>query len=176
MIIECEKCVLRKWQHSDLPNLVKYANNPKIANNMRDSFPNPYTMKKGEEWLKLSKRSNTTHNFAITINNEAVGGVGLEVGRDIERISAEAGYWIAEEYWGQGITAYALKGLLGYGFNNLKLERIFSTPFDHNIASRKVLEKNGFFLEGIMRNSVIKSGKIYNKALYSIIREDYLKY
>lgn len=173
MIIECEKCILRKWRANDLQNLVKHANNPKIAENMRDAFPDPYTIEEGKKWLRFSKKTNLGHNFAITINDEAIGGVGLEVGMDIERISAEAGYWIGEEYWGQGITASALKGLLEYGFNNLKLERIFSTPFDHNIASRKVLEKNGFVLEGIMRNSVKKTGKIYNKALYAIIREDY---
>ncbi|MDP1552324.1 MAG: GNAT family N-acetyltransferase [Methanobacteriaceae archaeon] len=174
MIIKCKKCVLRKWEISDIPNLVKYANNPKIADNMRDSFPNPYTLKKGKEWLKIVDSDQYTHNFAITLNGKAVGGVGLVIGKDIEKISAEAGYWLGEDYWGQGIVSSALGGLLKYGFHDLKLERIFSTPFDHNIASRKVLENNDFILEGILRKSVIKNENIYNKALYAITREDYL--
>jgi RimJ/RimL family protein N-acetyltransferase len=175
MIIKCEKCVLRKWNNNDLQNLIKHANNAQIASNMRDGFPHPYTIEKGEEWLEIASSNESAHNFAITQDNEAIGGIGLEVGHDIERISAETGYWLGEEYWGQGIVSSALKGILDYGLNNLKLERIYATPFDHNIPSRKVLEKNGFILEGIMRRSVIKQGKIYNKALYSIIREDYLK-
>ncbi len=173
MIIKCEKCLLRKWNQYDLHNLIKYANNPQIASNMRDRFPHPYTIEKGKEWIEFVNTSDSTHNFAISINDKAVGGIGLVVGEDIERISAETGYWLGEEYWGQGIVSSALKGLLDYGFNNLKLERIYATPFDHNVASRKVLEKNGFILEGIMRRSVMKYGKIYNKALYAIIREDY---
>ena len=170
MIIKCKKCLLRKWNDSDLQNLIKHANNPQIASNMRDGFPYPYTIEKGREWLEFAGSQDSSHNFAITINNEAIGGIGLEVGEDIERISAETGYWLGEEYWGHGIVSSALKGILDYGFNTLKLERIFATPFDHNIASRKVLEKNGFVLEGILRRSVIKSGKIYNKALYAKIK------
>lgn len=168
MIIQCEKCVLRKWNQSDLHNLIKHANNPKIASNMRDGFPHPYTIEKGKEWLEFN--NNPSHNFAITVNDAAVGGIGLVVGEDIERISAETGYWLGEEYWGRGIISSAIKGILDYGFNTLDLERIFATPFDHNIASRKVLEKNNFVLEGILRNSVIKSGKIYNKALYAKVK------
>lgn len=171
MEIQCYNCVLREWKSSDLDNLIENANNPKIAHNMRDGFPYPYTLEKGREWLEIANNSDSNHNFAITINDNAIGGIGLAVGTDIERISAELGYWLGEEYWGQGIVSSALKGILDYGFNTLGLERIFATPFDHNIASRKVLEKNGFNLEGIMKNSVIKSGKIYNKALYAKIRK-----
>jgi RimJ/RimL family protein N-acetyltransferase len=47
------------------------------------------------------------------------------------------------------------------------LERIFAKPFEHNTASRRILEKNDFKLEGILRKSVIKGGKIYNQALYA---------
>lgn len=172
MIIKCKKCLLRKWEDYDLQNLIKHANNPKIASNMRDGFPYPYTIEKGKQWLEFANNPNA-HNFAIALNNKAVGGIGLEVGQDIERISAETGYWLGEKYWGQGIVSSALKGILDYGFNTLKLERIYATPFEHNISSRKVLEKNGFLLEGILRRSVIKYGKIYNKALYAITREDY---
>ena len=105
MIIKCKKCVLRKWKISDIPNLVNYANNPKIASNMRDRFPNPYTLKKGKEWLKTVYNDKCAHNFAITLNDKAVGSIGLVIGKDIEKISAETGYWLGEEYWGQGIVS-----------------------------------------------------------------------
>ncbi len=172
MMIKCDKCVLRKWEKSDLESLVKHANNYKIARNMRDLFPHPYTLNDGQVWIKIANSNEFGHYFAITINDEAVGSIGLTIGTDIERISAEVGYWLGEEYWGKGITSSALKCLTDYGFNDLGLERIFSVPLEENIASRRVLEKNGFKLEGIMRNSVIKFDKIHNQALYSIIRHD----
>lgn len=187
MIIKCDKCVLRQWRHSDLENLVKNANNLKIANNMRDIFPFPYTIDDGKFWIEIAGNEDPVCNFAITVDNEAIGGIGLTLGQDIERISAEVGYWLGENYWEQGITSSALKGIVEYGFEELKLNRIFAKPLENNIASRRVLEKNGFTLEGILRKSVIKSskiidscgsknrrffstGKIYNQALYAIIR------
>jgi ribosomal-protein-alanine N-acetyltransferase len=172
MIIKCDKCILRNWKSSDIESLVKNANNHKIARNLRDAFPYPYTIEDGKEWLEFAKNGEWGYKFAITINDEAVGGIGLIVGNDIERKSSEVGYWLGEDYWGQGITSSALHGIVKFTFNELKLERIFAVPLEHNTASRRVLEKNGFVLEGILRNSVVKSGEIYNQALYARIRED----
>lgn len=168
MIIECSKCTLREWKHSDLENLVENANNLNIASNMRDGFPFPYTHDHGRQWIEIAKYNDCF--FAITVENEAVGGIGLTTGRDVERISAEVGYWLGEAHWGKGIISSALKGVVDYGFNELKLRRIFAVPLEQNTASRRVLEKNGFDLEGILRNSVIKFDKIYNQALYARIK------
>lgn len=172
MIIKCDKCILRKWKCSDLESMVKNADNYKIASNLRDAFPYPYTIEDGKEWIEFAKNEEWGYYFAITINDEAVGGIGLIVGKDIERKSSEVGYWLGEDYWGKGIVSSALKGIVTFAFNELMLERIFAVPLEHNTASRKVLEKNSFVLEGILRNSVIKSGKMYNQALYAKIRED----
>ncbi|MDI6725056.1 MAG: GNAT family protein [Methanobacterium sp.] len=169
MIIKCDKCILRSWRHSDFESLVKNANNLNIASNLRDGFPFPYTHDHARQWIEIAKNNNFF--FAITVDNEAVGGIGLTIGEDIERISAEVGYWLGEKHWGKGITSSALKGIVDYGFSDLELERIFAVPLEQNIASRRVLEKNGFKLEGILRRSVIKNGKIYNQALYAVIRE-----
>jgi RimJ/RimL family protein N-acetyltransferase len=167
MRIKCDRCVLRRWEPSDLESLVENANNYHIAVNMRDLFPFPYTIEDGRMFIEIVSNENRNCFFAITVNNEAIGGIGLTLGEDIEKISAEVGYWLGEKYWGNGITSSALEGILDYGFNELGLERIFAKPLEHNLASRRVLEKNGFKLEGILNRSVIKSGKIYNQALYA---------
>jgi ribosomal-protein-alanine N-acetyltransferase len=172
MRIECNKCTLNSWKPLFLENLVNNANNQHIASNMRDIFPFPYTLEDGKTWIEIAQNENPTCNFAITIDNEAVGGIGLTLGQDIEKISAEVGYWLGKKYWGKGVTSSALNGILKYGFDELKLERIFAKPLENNFASRRVLEKNGFILEGILRRSVIKSDQIYNQALYALIRED----
>ncbi|MGB9980236.1 GNAT family N-acetyltransferase [Methanobacterium sp.] len=171
MIIKCDKCILRKWKSSDLENLVKNANNCNVASTLRDAFPCPYTIEDGEEWIEFAGNEEWGHNFAITVNDEAVGGIGLIVGKDIERKSSEVGYWLGEDHWGKGITSSALEGIVQFAFNDLRLERVFAVPLEHNIASRKVLEKNNFVLEGILRNSVVKAGQIHNQALYAKIRE-----
>lgn len=173
MEIKCDNCILRGWKKSDIDSLVENANNHRIAVNMRDLFPHPYTIEDAKTWIEITNNDETKSNFAITVNDKAVGGIGLALGEDIERISAEVGYWLGEKYWGKGITSSALKGILDYGFNELGLERIYAKPLEHNTASRKVLEKNGFKLEGIMKKSVIKNGEIYNQTLYAITREEF---
>ena len=188
MVIKCNKCILRKWKPSDLEDLVENANNYNVASTLRDAFPYPYTIEDGEEWIEFAENENWGYNFAITINDKAVGGIGLIIGKGIERKSSEVGYWLGEDYWGKGIVSSALKGIVKFAFDELKVERIFAVPIEHNIASRRVLEKNNFVLEGILRNSVVKSSKIYdfcgsktmvfstekiyNQALYARIRED----
>lgn len=170
MIIKCDKCILRQWKNSDIESLAENANNHRIAVNMRDLFPHPYTIEDAKTWIELTNNDETKSNFAITVNDKAVGGIGLALGEDIEKISAEVGYWLGENYWGKGITSSALNGIVNYGFNDLGLKRIFAKPLEHNMASRKVLEKNGFKLEGILNKSVIKEGKIHNQALYATIQ------
>jgi len=172
MKIESDKCILRKWKPSDLESLVKNANNYKVACNLRDAFPYPYTIGDGKEWINFAQNEEWGYNFAITVDSEAIGGIGLIIGKDIERKSSEVGYWLGEDYWGKGIVSSALKCIVEFAFNELKVERIFAVPLEHNIASRRVLEKNGFVLEGILRNSVIKSGKIYNRALYARLSKE----
>ena len=169
MIIECDKCTLRKWKHSDLKNLVINANNFNIAKNMRDGFPHPYTVNSGVHWINYAQNSDFI--FAITINDKAIGSISIQKLTDIERLSAEVGYWIGEDYWGDGIASSALGGLVNYSFNELKIQRLFAVPLEENIASRRVLEKNGFLLEGILKKSVIKFDKMYNQALYAKIKE-----
>ncbi len=170
MIIKCDKCILRKWKPSDLDDLVENANNYNVSSTMRDAFPHPYTVEDGKEWIAFAGNEEWGHNFAITIDNKAIGGIGLIIGKDIEQKSSEVGYWLGEDRWGKGIASSALKGIVKFAFNDLKLERVFAVSFENNIASRRVLEKNNFVLEGILRNSVVKSGKIHNQALYAIIR------
>lgn len=168
MRIKCDRCILRGWEISDIDSLVENANNYRIAVNMRDLFPHPYTIEDAKTWIKITNNNETKCNFAITVNDQAIGAIGLALGEDIERISAEVGYWLGEKYWGTGIASSALKGIVNYGFNDLGLKRIFAKPFEHNMASRRVLEKNGFYLEGILKRSAFKEGKIYNQALYAV--------
>lgn len=164
--------LLRKWNKNDLKNLVKYANNENIACNLRDSFPYPYNKEDGENWLILIKNKDI---FAVTNeNNESIGSIGLTIQEDIHRLTAELGYWLAEDYWNQGIMTKAINEIINYGFNELKLERIFATPFATNISSCKVLEKNNFIKEGILRNNCVKNGIIYDNIMYSILKKDYL--
>lgn len=146
------------------------ANNPKIAMNLRDLFPQPYTANDADEWIvRASQRPHTVH-FAIAVNDKVVGGIGLLPGSDVNRISAEIGYWLGEAWWGRGIATDAVRGLTQHAFATLKLNRLFATPFAPNIASCRVLEKAGYRCEARMIGCAIKNGQILDQFLYAITR------
>jgi RimJ/RimL family protein N-acetyltransferase len=172
MYLNCGSCAVRSWRRSDLDSLVRHADNPNVARNLRDRFPSPYTRADGEKWLDLVEEQRPELNFAIEVAGEAVGGIGVIPGQDIERISGEVGYWLGEIVWGRGIATAALKGFSAYCFSELKLSRLVAFAFAENAPSRRVLEKSGYQLEGILRRSVIKNGRIHDQSMYALLAEE----
>ena len=110
--------------------------------------------------------------FAITVCDVAVGGIGAELRDDVERCSAEVGYWLGEPYWGRGIATRTLAAFTRFAFTAYDLERLYAAPFASNPASCRVLQKAGYRLEGRMRRSAIKDGKVQDQLLYAILRGD----
>ena len=97
------------------------------------------------------------------------GSVGFVLRTDVERVSAEIGYWLAEPFWGRGITTEALIALTKYAIGTHGLTRIYALPFAWNVASCRVLEKAGYVLEARLRRSAIKDGQITDQMQYAYI-------
>jgi len=164
--------IIRKLRLSDKKQIALLMNNKKIWDNIRDYIPFPYNESDAEFFINLSLEENEHHNFGIEYNGELCGAIGLIEKNDIYKDSAEIGYWIGEPYWGKGIATIATKLITSYGFEKLKLRRIFSGVFDFNIGSMKVLEKNGYKKEGVFKNAIIKNGKIMDEHRYYILKEE----
>ena len=171
MEIDCGICKVRSWRLEDAESIVRHANNRKIWLNLRDRFPHPYTDTDAQNYLKHVVSTQPEINFAIDLAGEAVGGVGFVLGTDVERHSAEVGYWLGETVWGQGIATAALKGSTRYAMTQCGLWRVFAVPFSENAASIRVLEKAGFVREGLMRRSAVKEGRILDQVLYAFTSE-----
>jgi RimJ/RimL family protein N-acetyltransferase len=165
--LKCGPCTVRSWRHGDEETLPLHANNRKVWINLRDSFPHPYTRSDAEKWIRHIEQITPETNFAIDVNGEAVGGIALVLHDDVERCSAEVGYWLGEKYWGRGITTAALLGLTEYAFKELNLTRVYAVPYARNAASIKVLEKAGYTCEGVMRRSAIKDGVVLDQLMYA---------
>lgn len=169
-------CSIRPWKIEDAPDLASAINNKKIHDNLRDGLPYPYTVKDAEEYINIMLVSNKdqTFAFAITIDDRAIGSIGVFRKENIHSRTAEMGYYISENYWGKGIGTSAVKQMCDYIFQNTDIIRIFAEPFAHNIASCRILEKAGFVCEGILRKNAIKDGKILDMKMYSIIKKELL--
>ena len=166
-----DRCVLREWRHADAQALVRYANNINIARQLRDRFPHPYTLNDAKVFLAhVARDKGAPANLAIEVDGEAVGGIGFSAAADIERFSAEVGYWLGESYWHRGIVTEALSLVTREAFAR-NLLRLFALPFADNPASLRVLEKAGYVREGLLRSSAVKYGRPRDQLLYSRINE-----
>ncbi|UYZ64985.1 GNAT family N-acetyltransferase [Hymenobacter weizhouensis] len=161
---------LRPWTAADLPGLVRFANNPRIARFMNDLFPHPYTEENGQAFLAMAAQENPPHILAIAADGQAVGGIGLHPRGNIERKNAELGYWLAEPFWGRGIVTEAVRQMVDYGFRNFDITRIFARPFGSNRASQKVLEKADFTLEARFEKTLFKNGEYEDELVYAVRR------
>jgi RimJ/RimL family protein N-acetyltransferase len=170
MLLDLGDVRVREWRREDLDCLVRYANNVNIASNLRDQFPHPYTRRDGIEYLNYVRTMQVKTSFAIEFAGEAVGGIGFKQGSDIARLSMEMGYWLAEPFWGRGLTTRAVTATSDWAFDYYKVVRLFATAFAHNAASMRVLEKAGFEREGIMRRSAVKNDTILDQVLYAKLR------
>jgi len=162
---------LRKWSLDDVESVARYANNEKIARNLRDAFPYLYTTENAKSYIE-SCIASEEHTLcrAIDVNGVAVGSIGVFPSSDVYRRSAELGYWLGEEFWGKGIMTEATRLICAEAFETFDIVRIFAEPFAHNQGSRKVLEKAGFAYEGTMKCGVYKNGNIYDYCMYARLR------
>lgn len=170
-IIKSKHFILRPFRRGDEESLVENINNKKIYRNT-SHIPYPYTLKDAEEWVTKNlkeaiKKRPKEINFVIDINSEVAGSIGFS---KIEGHKAEIGYWLAEKYWGRGITTQVVKLITKFGFEKLKLRRIYAHVFFFNKASIKVLEKAGYKFEGTLRKNVMKDGKFIDNYLLARVR------
>jgi RimJ/RimL family protein N-acetyltransferase len=167
MRLELTRCTIRPWASTDAESLHRHANNRHVSMQLRDRFPFPYELQHARAFLAWIAQQPSPTVWAIEVNQEAAGGIGLELHSDVERVSAEIGYWLGESLWGRGIVTEALTAVTKAAFERYELTRIYAVPFADHEASVRVLEKAGYLREGRMKHSAIKDGKIRDQFLYA---------
>jgi RimJ/RimL family protein N-acetyltransferase len=167
--IELSACEVRSWRTGDVDALAGHANNPRIALQLRDAFPQPYTTRHARAFIRRSRSDQPETNFAIAVGGEAAGAIGFVLKPDVERVSAEIGYWLAEPFWGRGLATEAVKAVTSHAVAHHGLTRVFALPFATNRASCRVLEKAGYTLEARLRRSAIKDGVIVDQMQYAYV-------
>lgn len=160
-------CTVRPWNSDDAPSLVQQANSRNVWLTLRDLFPYPYTSQDAKTYLERVTKEELCTSFCIEVNGSAVGGIGLRLGSDVTKYSAELGYWLGEALWGQGIMSEVVVAFTDYCFQNFPICRLEAFLFANNPASVRVLEKAGYILEGRLRNSVVKDGQVLDSLLYA---------
>ena len=140
---------------------------------LSDRLPNPYTEADADWWLGMVAENEGKEGVwrAIVVDGQIVGSISVERMADEQRNVGSIGYMILTPFWSQGIGTEAVRQIWGIAFRELALERIIGEVFPENLASARVLEKNGFRLEETKPGAVVKGGKamdvqVYAKASY----------
>lgn len=161
--------LLRPLALADQDSLAQLANNKKIWDNVRDYFPHPYTTEDAARFIELTRQESPQLTFAIQYRDALCGVIGLVGQSDVYKKTAEIGYWLGEPFWKKGIATVAVKLITDYGLNHIGFVRIHTGVFEYNPGSMRVLEKNGYQLDGIFKKSIFKNGRIWNEHRYSIL-------
>jgi RimJ/RimL family protein N-acetyltransferase len=161
----------------DKPALLRHANNRNLWRNLRDRFPHPYLEADADAWLaRVASEPRPEGLYAIDVAGNAVGSVGIERHTDVQRCSAEVGYWLAEAHWGRGIATEAVRAVTAAALAEPDLWRLEAGVFAWNTASMRVLQKAGYMREGIRVRGVIKDGVAIDQVVYAITRDPGLPY
>ncbi len=159
--IEGAGFVLRPWRQDDLEALLEHANDPEVVRGLSDRFPHPYTRADGEAFL-AGEVVDLATAWAIEIAGQACGGIGLRLCDGERAHGASLGYWLGRRHWGRGYMTRIVAAYLAQMVPAHALRRVEASVLAGNPASARVLEKNGFVLEGTARAIVCKSGRYHD--------------
>ncbi len=168
--LEGDGFVLRRWRGEDLEALIRHANDARVSRGTSDRFPFPYTRQNGEDFLAGRVVDFNDPVLAIEIGGEACGGIGVRSEAGERRHGAELGYWLGHAHWGQGLMTRIVATYAPWVMDQLSLLRLQATVLDINPASARVLLKNGFSEEGVLRSAVMKPDGLHDLRMFSRLR------
>jgi len=170
-VIQTSRLELRRLAESDIPELLPLIGAREVFETTL-RIPHPYEERHAREFLASpAKEKELRLIIRIRSDSKLCGGIGLHPENEHNR--AELGYWIGVPFWGNGYATEAAQAVVRYGFETLKINRIFAAHFAGNDASGNVLRKLGMRYEGRMRQAVMKCGKFIDLERYAILREDF---
>lgn len=182
MRLKTKRLILRSPAKKDLKDLVDGLNNLEVSRTF-GVVPHPYTTRDALRWInkcskEFRKKERESYQFGIELKSERklVGVIGLNH-IDYFNEGTSISYWVNKKYWKQGIASEAMKPVIGFAFNKLKLRRLYLFAYDSNESSNNFAKKFGFTLEGTLRKSHKSkaTGEIYSANMYGLLKEDWIK-
>lgn len=161
----------KKWSQLDQNRLMAVCNavdRTYLANRL----PFPYTEEDAAWWLRMAAERDGVNGIyrSITVDGQIVGTISVEQKTDVFCKDAEIGYFLLTDYWARGMMTEAVSCICDIAFRELDIIRITGLVDGPNVVSQKVLEKNGFTCEGVMKNAVVKNDHIWDLYIYGKLK------
>ncbi|CBX98090.1 similar to GCN5-related N-acetyltransferase [Plenodomus lingam JN3] len=166
-IITTSRLVIRALHPQDNHSMSLNANNPLISRYMSNTFPDPYTLSAADDWIAMNVAKSVQNDFGIcekSFPEAIIGGIGLKPGADVNAHTGEIGFWVGQNYWGNGYATEALEAFTQWAFLNEEVERtrktkLYGGVFGGNTASMRCFDKCGYTREGILRGRLGSEGQ-----------------
>ena len=171
-VLHLERCTLRPWHVDDAASFARHADDREVWRNMRDVFPHPCAAEHAQRWLERACAAEAGRAFAIEVEGEAVGEIGITPLTDVHRRTGELFYWLGRAVWNRGIATEVVRAFTEHAFTVLDLVRVQATVYEWNPASMRVLEKCGYERESTKRRAALKDGRFVDCIEYARLRGD----
>lgn len=164
-IINTKRLVLREFRDEDAQDVYEYASNENVVKYL--GFEPHQSVEASLDVIqKFYKNANV---FAIEYNGKCIGCIEIRV--DLLNEVADIGYILNYNYWNQGFLTEALKEIIKYCFDTLKLNRVQASHFVENKASGRVMQKAGMLYEGTCIQKIKRKDIFYDVVMYGIVKE-----
>lgn len=174
--IKTKRLILRKFSMDDYKAMfTNWASDALVAKNA--GWPKHENLEETKKLVQIwvdEYENDNTFNWIIVLEEEPIGSITV-INKDLGNRVCEIGYNIGQKYWNNGYATEAIGGVIDYLFSLNLFDTITAQCFEYNIASSKVLEKNGFKRDGILRNRYIIDGRKINLVDLSLLKEEYIK-
>lgn len=173
--LETKRLILRKLTLDDANDMFEYTSDEDVSKFV--TWDTHKTLSDTKSFINFALQQYNLKKIApwgieLKENNKLIGTIDF-VSWQTAHHTAEIGYAISKDYWGKGITTEACEALIQFGFTYMDLVRIQARCMKENIASQRVMEKNGMIFEGIIRKSIFSKGVHHDIKMYSILKEEY---
>ena len=176
-ILESDRLILRKMILTDAPQLFELRTGKETMKFIdKDKIASVQVAQEMIQSMDVQMQNNAAVMWGITLPGSAaiIGTIGFwRIVKEHHR--AEIGYMLKPEYWNKGYISEAINAVINYGFQKMKLHTIEANINPHNLASRRVLEKQGFQQEGFYRENYYFNGKYLDTAVFSLLKSNRAK-
>ncbi|WP_142829647.1 GNAT family N-acetyltransferase [Planococcus soli] len=173
--IESKRLILRQATEEDAENVLAYLSNEKVTRHMGiEPFESRQDAIDEISWYRSIFEKNTGIRWGITLKGQdkVIGSCGF-LNLKAQHHRSEIGFELSEEYWGIGIASEAFQAVIAYGFETMNLQRIEALVEPANISSQKLVEKQVFQKEGLLRSYEFTAGKYDDLYMYSLLKQEF---
>jgi ribosomal-protein-alanine N-acetyltransferase len=176
MELSTERLILREFQADDWPAVLAYQSDPRYLRYYEWTERTPQAVQRFVQMLLAQQREHPRYRFQLAVTLRAdcqlIGNCGVRMASP-DAHEGDIGYELSPQHWGKGYATEAARAIVGFGFTELKLHRIWAECVADNTASARVLEKLGMRLEGRLRHKEYYKGRWWDKLLFGILEDEW---